>query len=173
MSSNWSYGPETAKRGHDLCDLDLWPLTATLCMDITFVTGNNSIGHLSFVVWSFVQHFIAIGEFKLELQSRNAQFGSNLTIFRAVWPWNLADDLEQGKSEGYDSCDRPSNLTQIGFKSPIFRPCDLEIWWMTPKNNKARLLYYIKLWVSYQIHQWIQTGVTVWKHPIWVKFNDF
>ena len=23
------------------------------------------------------------------------------------------DDLEQGKSEGFDSCDRPSNLTQI------------------------------------------------------------
>ena len=22
---------------------------------------------------------------------------------------------EQGKSEGFDSCDRPSNLTQIGF----------------------------------------------------------
>ena len=22
----------------------------------------------------------------------------------------------QGKSEGFDSCDRPSNLTQIGFK---------------------------------------------------------
>ena len=31
---------------------------------------------------------------------------------------------EQGKSEGFDSCrgDRPSNLTQIGFKSSIFQP---------------------------------------------------
>ena len=44
---------------------------------------------------------------------------------------------------------------------------------MTPKNNKARLLYYIKLCVSFQIHQWIQTGVTVRKRPIWVKFHDF
>ena len=26
----------------DLCDLDLWPLTLTFCMDITFVYGNNS-----------------------------------------------------------------------------------------------------------------------------------
>ena len=25
MNSNWSYGPETAKLGVDLCDLDLWP----------------------------------------------------------------------------------------------------------------------------------------------------
>ena len=25
VNSNWSYGPETAKLGVDLCDLDLWP----------------------------------------------------------------------------------------------------------------------------------------------------
>ena len=31
------------------------------------------------------------------------------------------DDFEQGKSEGFDSCDRPSNLTQIRFKSSIFQ----------------------------------------------------
>ena len=36
----------------------------------------KTIGHLSFAVSSFVQHFIAIGEFKLELQSANAQSGS-------------------------------------------------------------------------------------------------
>ena len=29
---------------------------------------------------------------------------------------------EQGKSEGFDSCDRPSNLTQTGLKSSIFQP---------------------------------------------------
>ena len=34
----------------------------------------------------------------------------------------------QGKSQGFNSCDRPSNLTQIGFKSSIFFSlCDLEI----------------------------------------------
>ena len=55
----------------------------------------KTIGHLSFAVSSFVQHFISIGEFKLELQSGNDQFGSNSTIFRVVWPWNLTDDLEK------------------------------------------------------------------------------
>ena len=82
--------------------------------------------------------------------------------------WN-----KQGKSEGFESCDRPSNLTEIGLKSSIFCPCDLEIWWMTPKNNTARLLYNIKLCVSFHFHQWIQTGVTVRKRPIWVKFDNF
>ena len=67
----------------------------------------------------------------------------------------------------------PSNLSQIGWKWSIFRPCDLEIWWMILKNNKACLQYYIKLCVSFQIHQRIQTGVTVRKHPIWVKFDAF
>ena len=51
------------------------------------------IGHLFYATWSFVHHFVSIGEFKLELQSGNAQFGSNSTIFRAVRPWNLTDDL--------------------------------------------------------------------------------
>ena len=42
MNSNCSYSPETAKLGVDLCDLDLWPLTLTFCMDITSVIDNNS-----------------------------------------------------------------------------------------------------------------------------------
>ena len=53
----------------------------------------KTIRHLFYATSSFVQHFVAIGEFKLELQSGNAQCGSNLTIFRAVRPWNLTDDL--------------------------------------------------------------------------------
>ena len=173
------------------CDLDLWPLTLTFCMDITFDHGNNSwkfhddtmmgtwwkrcdrqtdrrtdgrtenticraawsqlktighlfyvassfvhhftatsesklelqsgnaqfgsnstiffsrvtlkfngwpsktIGHLFYAISSFVHHFIDIGEFKLELQSWNAQFGSNSKSFRAVWPWNLTDDFQK------------------------------------------------------------------------------
>ena len=53
----------------------------------------KTIGHLFYATSSFVHHFLAIGELKLELQSGNAQSGSNLTIFRAERPWNLTDDL--------------------------------------------------------------------------------
>ena len=42
-----------------------------------------------------------------------------------------------------------------------------------PKNNKARLLKYIKLCASFCSHWWIQTGVIVLKRPIWVKIDDF
>ena len=50
---------------------------------------------------------------------------------------------------------------------------NLEIWWMTLKNNRAPLLCYFKLFASFRSHWWIQTGVTVWKRLIWVKIDDF
>ena len=54
---------------------------------------NNRVSLLCyFKLW---EYFVPIGEFKLELQSVNAQFWSNSTIFRAVRPWNLMDDLEK------------------------------------------------------------------------------
>ena len=56
---------------------------------------SKTIGHLFYATSSFVQHFVAIGVFKLELESGNTQSGSNAALFRAVWPWNLTDDLEK------------------------------------------------------------------------------
>ena len=55
----------------------------------------KSIGHLFYTTSSFVHHFKAISEFKLELQSGNAQFGSKSTIF-------LSCVLQ---SRGFDLCD--------------------------------------------------------------------
>ena len=104
------------------CDFAIWRMTL------------KTIGHLFNATSSFVHNFVAIGEFKLELQSGNAQSGSNSAIFRAVWPWNLTDDL---------------------------------------KNNRAPLQCYFKLCASFCSHWWIQTGVTVRKRTIWVKFGDF
>ena len=55
----------------------------------------------------------------------------------------------------------------------FFVLCDLEIWRMTLKNNKAPLLCCFKLCASFHSHQWILPGVTVRKRPIWVKIEDF
>ena len=43
---------------------------------------------------------------------------------------------------------------------------------MNLKNNRAPLLCYFKLCASFCSHCWIQTGVTVRKSPIWVKFDE-
>ena len=45
----------------------------------------------------------------------------------------------------------------------FFSPCDLEIWWMTSKYNRAPLLCYFKLFASCCSHWRIKTGVTVRK----------
>ena len=57
------------------------------------------------------------------------------------------------------------NLGQI---RQFLEPCDLEIWRMTLKNNRAPLLSNIKLYASFHHHMWIQTGVTVRKRLSWV-----
>ena len=46
----------------------------------------KTIGHLFYFILSFVRHFLAIGEFKLELQSGNSQFGQ---IRRFLEPCDL------------------------------------------------------------------------------------
>ena len=79
--------------------------------------------------------------------------------------------IKQGKSEGFDSCDRPSYL-KLESNRLFFSQCDFEIWWMISKNNRAPLLYYVKLCASFQIHRWIQTGVTVPKRWIRVEIGD-
>ena len=57
------------------------------------------------------------------------------------------------------------NLGQIWRFSEL---CDLEIWRMTLKNNRAPLLSNIKLYASFHHHMKIQTGVTVRKRLSWV-----
>ena len=59
--------------------------------------SRKTIGHLFYTTLSSVHHSKAMGEFILELQSRNAQFGSKSAIFCSVWPWNM-DDLEKKRA---------------------------------------------------------------------------
>ena len=145
---------------------------------------SKTIGHLFYATSSFVQHFVAIGEFKLELQSGNSQSVSNATLFRAVWPWNLTDDLQKQQGTSFMLLQAWCNISwslvnsnrsyspetpNLGQMLRFLEPCDLEIWWMTLKNNRAPLLCYFKLGATFHGHWWIQTGVTVRKRPIWVK----
>ena len=61
----------------------------------------------------------------------------------------------------------------LGQNRWCFVPCDLEIWRMTLENDRASLLCCFKLCATFHSHWWIQTWVTVRKHPFWVKFDDF
>ena len=82
-----AYSPETPNLGQNRwcfvpCDLEIWWMT---------LENNRAPLLCCFKLCAtFHSH-----EFKPELLSGNAQFGSNSTIFRAVWPWNLTYDLEK------------------------------------------------------------------------------
>ena len=64
-------------------------------------------------------------------------------------------------------------LLKLDSNHRFFGPYNLEIWWMTSKNNRTPLLCYVKLYASFQSHWWIQTGVTIGKRPIRVKISKF
>ena len=101
----------------------------------------KTIEHLFNTTSSFVHHFVAIGEIKLELQSGNAQCGSNSTIFRVVWPWYLTDDLEKQQdasskqhqafciiSSSYVNSNLSYSPETVKFGCDL---CDLDLWLLT------------------------------------------
>ena len=134
----------------------------------------KTIGHLFYATSSFVNHFVAICVFKLELQSGNDQSGSNSTIFRAVWPWNLTDDLEQGKSEGFESCDPP-----IVRKRPIWVKIGDVLYRVTLKFDgwPWKTIEHLSFAVSSFVQHFIAIGefkleLQSGNAPIWIKFDD-
>ena len=56
----------------------------------------------------------------------------------------------------------------LGQSRRFLEPCDLEIWRMTLKNNRAPRLCCFQLCAWFHCHMWIQTGVRVRKRLSWV-----
>ena len=97
------------------------------------------------------------------------------TICRAAWSQLKTRCMQTRQIWGIWKL-RPAyslETPNLGQNRWCFVPCDLEIWWMTLENNRASLLCCFKLCATFHSHWWIQTGVTVRKRPIWVKFDDF
>ena len=163
-----------------LCDLEIWRLTLK----------NNMAPLLSNIkLYASFHHHLWI---QTGVTVRKLWVVTSVTLTFDLWPWPFAwtsllslvitpenfvmirwrEHGEQGKSEGFDSCDRPSNL-KLDSKRQFFRPCDHEILWMTLQNNRAPLLCYLRLCASFRTHWWIQTWVTVRKRSIRVKIDYF
>ena len=78
VNSNWSLGPETLNLGQNHFFLSRVTLKFNRWLWKT-------IGHLFYAISSFVHHFVAIGQFKLELRSRNAKLRFDLCDLD-LWP---------------------------------------------------------------------------------------
>ena len=125
-----------------------------------------TIGHILHAPRSYVCHFIATNELKLEMPSWNVEIRTKSLIFRSVWPWNLTDDLEKNRAPllyhfKFYASFRSHSWIQAGVtfwkchnwawfyrletrnsvkNGQIIVPNDLEIWRMTLENNRAPLL---------------------------------
>ena len=154
------------------CDLEIWRMTFK----------NNRAPLLSIIKQYALFHHHTWIQTGVTVRKRLSWVLTSVTLTFDLWPWPLAwtsllslvitpenfmmirwwEHDEQGKSEGFDSCDRPSNL-KLDSNRQFFRLCDRESWWMTLQNNRAPLLCYFKLCASFRTHWWIQTWVTVQK----------
>ena len=117
--------------------------------------------------------------FKLNL---NHHFSVRMTIKFNGWPhktighlfYAMSSFVHPFKAISEFKLELKARNAQFRSKSAnLFVLCELGIWRMTLKNNRAPLLCYYKLRVSFQSHGSIQTGVTVQKRPIQVKINNF
>ena len=125
---------------------------------------------------SLVHHFKAMGEFKFELQSGNAQFGSKSVIFLSGvtlkfdgLPWKtighlfyaISSFVHRFKAIGEITLELQSGNAQFRSNSAIFVPCELE-----------RHIFYA---ASSFVHHFIAISEfkLVRKRVIWVKIDDF
>ena len=92
----------------------------------------------------------------------------NIDMFRLSEPWEKKANLRD-----LIAATGLVILLKLDSNNWFLSPCDLQIWWMTSKNNRAPLLYYVKLWASLQTHWWIQTWVTLQKCSIRVRISNF
>ena len=133
VKSNLIYGPKTLSSGQHW-----WFLS---CVTLKWYGWPwKTIRHLFYTVLSFVYHFKAMGEFKLELQSGNSQFRSKFRLFCPMWPWNLTDDIEKhGRIEIGVTVRRRSIWVKSGPFCPVWN------WTDDLENNRAPLLCWFKL----------------------------
>ena len=172
MNSNWSYSPETLNLGQNQwfcvpCDLEIWRMTLI----------NKRAPLLCYfkICVSFHSH---LWNHKRSYSPETPNLGKNQRFFvpyaLEIWRMTLKHNRAPLLCYFKLSASLHSHLwiqngvtvrrCQIWVKiGDFFVLCDLEIWRMTLKNNRAPLLYYFKLCASFHCHPWIQTGVTVRK----------
>ena len=82
---DWSFLKQGKSEGFESCDWPIvrkrpiWVKIGDVLYRVTLKFDGwpwKTIGHLYYTTSSSMHHFVAIGEFKLEVQSGNAQFGS-------------------------------------------------------------------------------------------------
>ena len=162
MNSNWSYSPETPNLGQirrflEPCDLEIWRMTLK---NIRAPLLSNMKLYASFHHHMWIQTGVTV-------RKRLSWVVTSVTLTFDLWPWPFAWTLRWSlvitpenfmmirwwehsqkvvtdrRTDGLT--DRRTDRRKIPCQIRRFlQPCDLEIWRMTLKNNRAPLLHYFK-----------------------------
>ena len=131
----------------------------------------KTTGHLFYATSCFVHHSIAIGEFKLELQSGHVKFRTKLvdilsclTLKLDRWPWKTIGHLSYSTSSfvyhfiaiGEITLELQSGNAQVGsklanFLSPVTLRFDVWLWKNKQKKTIEQLSYATSSFVHYFI----------------------
>ena len=174
VNSNWSYSPETPNLGQtrrflELYDLEIWPMTLK----------NNRAPLLSNIkLYASFHHHILIQTGVTDRKLlRGVMTSVTLTFDLWHWPFTWTSLLSMVITENFmmirwqEHSEKGVTDRQTGRQTNGLNHSKTCL--VAAKNNRALLLCYFKLCTSFRSHWWNQTGVTVRKRPIWVKFDDF
>ena len=145
-----------------LCDLEIWQMTMNKANLRDLIAATGLV--ISYSNWI-----------------RNIDFSPHVTSKLNVWPRKIIGHLFYTSSSfvhHFKSISEFKLELQPG-NDNFFELCDLAIWRVTLKNNRAPLLCYFKLCAPNCSHWWIQTGVTVrsnstiFKSRVTLKFDGW
>ena len=181
MNSNWSYSPETLNSGWNhrffvSRDLVIWWMTLK---NIKAYPLHYTKLCASFQDHWWIQTGVAVRKRSIPVKINDFFVSRDLEIWWMTLKNNKASLLYYVKpcalfqSHEFNQIGVAVRKCSIPVKiGDFFVPYDLEIWWMSSKNNKASRLYYIKLCASFWSHRSTQTWFTVQKRSICVKIGD-
>ena len=126
----------------------------------------------SFQSHQWIKAWVKVWKRSIWVKIRN--FLACLTSKFDGWPWKTIGHLFYTTSSlciipkplVNSNCSCSPEMLNLDKNRRLSVPCDLEISWMTLKNNRAPLLCDFKLCASFHSHLWIPTGVTVQKGPV-------
>ena len=131
----------------------------------------KTMGHIFYATLSFEHHFITIWKHQIRVKIGNFFVPLDFEIWRMTLkkirhlfqPTSIFVHHFLAICELSYGPETPNS----GQNRQFVVPCDVEIWRMTLQNNKAPLIFHIKLCRSFHWPMWIQTGVTVRKWLNW------
>ena len=142
-----------------LCDLKIWQMTQ----------GSSSMLLEDFACHIHSHPWIQVGHINQKHSNRSQTVNSFSSCDLEIWQMTSSMQFQALWTILKPFVDSNWSYNPETLNSSrhwwFFVLCDFDIWWMTLKNNWTSFLCHSKHFASRHNHLWIETWVTVQKHP--------